>query len=347
MKILHAVRSDGFAGVERHIARLARAQAQAGHTVVMVGGAAAHVRVETGGLVAHRSAVTTPDVVWALAQLSAAADVVHVHMTAAEVAATVASAWLSARGARLPPVVTTRHFARPRGTGPRPVASVTAAAARRHVRAQLAISAYVAAHIDGAAVVVSPGVDAAPDARRAVERAPVALLVQRLEAEKDGDVGLRAFAASGLAAEGWRLHVAGDGAARPGLEALAAGLGIDHATRFLGYRKDVPTLMDDAALLLAPCQIEGFGLSVLEAMSRGLPVVAADAGGHTELLAGLAQNALFGPGDALAAGAALRALATDPGARDAYARAEQARQRADFTLDAQVTATDAVYRSVL
>lgn len=345
MRILHVVDSDAFAGVERHVARLARAQSSHGHDVRVLGGEPTSMRTESGSDVAVNPTSGLRPTARALARLGTAADVVHVHMTAAEVAAALAAPLARLQGRRLATVVTTRHFARGRGSGP--AGSLTAAVARHPVRAQIAISAYVAEHVDGAATVVHPGVDNVEDVRPTTDRSRIVLLAQRLEAEKDGDVGLRAFAASGLAAEGWRLQVAGDGALLPGLEALAAGLGIDGATRFLGHRQDVPTLMDDASLLLAPCPVEGLGLSVLEAMSRGLPVVAADAGGHTELLAGLADGAFFRPGDADAAGTALRALAGNPAARDAYAQAEQARQRADFTLDAQVAATDAVYRSVL
>src|SRR5690554_2324529 len=115
MRILHAVRSDGFAGVERHVARLARAQAAAGHQVVAIGGAPAAMRTTMGQdlAVTHVAARTTADVVRALRSAGPGADVVHVHMTAAEVAATLSA--VTVRG--LPPVVSTRHFAAPRGRG--------------------------------------------------------------------------------------------------------------------------------------------------------------------------------------------------------------------------------------
>ncbi|MFC8733051.1 glycosyltransferase family 4 protein [Luteimicrobium sp. NPDC057192] len=345
MRVLHVVDSDAFAGVERHVARLARAQAAAGDRVHVLGGAVDAMRAEAGPRVAVEPVQGLRTTARAVARLGCTADVVHVHMTAAEVAASLAGPLAALRGRRLAPVVATRHFARPRGSGR--LGPLTAAIARRPVRAQLAISAYVAAHVDGASVVVSPGVDTAGDAPPASDRASVVLLAQRLEAEKDGDVALRAFAASGLAAGGWELHVAGDGALRADLEDLAMRLGIGAATRFLGHRADVPDLLDHAALLLAPCRIEGLGLSVLEAMARGLPVVAADAGGHTELLQGLHGACLVAPGDPDDAARALRVLAADPAARDAYGAAEQQRQRHTFTLENQVRHTEAVYRTVL
>lgn len=360
MRILHAVRSDGFAGVERHVARLARAQSAAGHQVVVVGGDVAAVRATLdagpGGVpvrapvpVPVLPAATTGDVARALARHARGADVVHVHMTAAEVAASLAllAPDLLRRGT---PVVSTRHFARPRGSGT--AGRAVAAVARRPVRAQVAISRYVAAHVDGPSTVVHPGVDDRPDGLPAASRDRTVLVVQRLEPEKRTADAVRAFAGSGLAAGGWRLDVVGDGSLRADLERLVADLGtadpvVAGAVRFLGARGDVEDRMSRAGLLLAPCAVEGLGLSVLEAMAAGLPVVASAAGGHLELLEDVDPAALWAPGDVGAAGAALAALAASPDRRDRAARRAVARQREEFTAAAQVRATDAVYAQVL
>lgn len=342
MRILHAVRSDGFAGVERHVARLARAQSAAGHRVAVLGGAPAGMRASVDDpAVPLRPAASTTDVVALLRRYGPSADVVHVHMTAAEVAAAVAAR--TVRG--FPPVVSTRHFARHRGHGTR--GTVVAAVASSAVREQIAISRYVADHVDGPSTVVPVGVETRPDGPAAREREPVVLLVQRLEPEKRTDVALDAFAASGLAAAGWRLEIAGDGSLRPTLAAQADRLGIAGATRFLGTRDDVEDLLDRAGLLVATCPVEGLGLSVLEAMASSLPVVAAAAGGHLETLDGLDPLTLFPPGDAAAAGQRLAALAADPDRRDACAVAGREAQRARYTPAAQVAGTDAVYARVL
>jgi glycosyltransferase involved in cell wall biosynthesis len=342
VRILHAVRSDGFAGVERRVARLARAQSAAGHQVAVVGGAPAGMRASVGDpTVPLRPAATAAEVVSLLRRHGPSADVVHVHMTAAESAAAVAAR--TARG--FPPVVTTRHFARRRGHGAR--GAVVAAVASSVVREQIAISRYVAEHVDGPSTVVPVGVEARPDGATAREREPVVLVVQRLEPEKRTDVALDAFAASGLAAAGWRLEVAGDGSLRAELAAQAERLGIGGTTRFLGASDDVDGLLSRAALLVAPCPVEGLGLSVLEAMASGLPVVASASGGHLETLAGIDPLTFFAPGDAAAAGHGLAALAADPGRRDACAAAEQKAQRTRYTPAAQVAGTDAVYARAL
>ena len=344
MRLVHAIRSDGFAGVERHVARLARAQTERGHAVVIVGGDAAAMRSAVASqAVRLRPAVTTFDVLRALRHLSPGADLIHVHMTAAEIAATLASA--PHRDSLSTPVVSTRHFSRPRGRGAS--GRLVAAVARAGVHAQIAVSQFVADRIDGPATMIHPGVDAVPDGRPAGERESVVLMVQRLQPEKRTDIGLRAFASSGLARSGWRLVVAGDGAEREGLVRLAEAEGIGGAVSFLGTRSDVEDLMSRAAIMLAPCPVEGLGLSVLEAMASGLPVVAAASGGHLELLADLDPCALYPPMDTRHAGTSLRELAGNIQRRDAYGRAARQIQRGAFSLSTQAARTDAVYAQVL
>ena len=340
LRILHAIRSDGFAGVEQFVLRLARAQQQRGDEVTVIGGATEPMRAGLDPVgVGHVPAARTDDVTRAVRRLARDVDVVNTHMTAADLGTVLA---LAPRRTR-PSVVATRHFAKPRGRiGPVPLASVV----RRGIDAQIAISTAVAATIDGTSTVVHPGIDArsAPDTR---SRERTVLIGQRLEPEKHTHVGLRAFAASGLVDDGWSLEIAGDGSEREALTALSASLGVEAAVRFLGFRSDLPELMGRAALLVAPCPVEGFGLSLLEAMASGLPVVAAAAAGHLDTLSGLDPRALYAPDDVAEAAAHLRSLAGDEPGRAALAHAALERQRREFSLEAQADGTDAVYRSVL
>lgn len=352
MRIVHAVCSDAFAGVERHVARLAGAQATGGDEVLVIGGAPASMPAALGPGVRHLPAASVRDVGTHLRLWAPHADVLHVHMTAAEVAATWVGLPRPGSG-RFPPVVSTRHFARTRGSGATKL--VTAAAARHRVAAQISISQYVADHVDGPSVVVHPGVDDRPDGRPAALRDRTILMVQRLEAEKATDVGIEIFTRSGLSDQGWRLVIAGDGAQRQRLEALAVDAGVGAWVDFLGMREDTPALMAGAGVLLAPCEVEGLGLSVLEAMAEGLPVVAAASGGHLETLAGLDRDALYPattapvPGQAELAEAARRLakLAQDEPRRDVYATQARQAQRRRFTPAAQASGTRAVYEEVL
>lgn len=339
MRILHAVRSDGFAGVESHVARLARAQRRSGHDVVVIGGEPRRMADDAGPGVRTLPAASVVDVYSAARSWGVGADVVHAHMTAAEIACA------AALFGRRVPLVATCHFARERGSNP--LFAVAAGAAARRIDAQIAISRYVADKVAGPSVVVYPGVDATSAIGSASDRDRVVLLAQRLEPEKDSSLALRAFAASGIAPRGWSLEIAGDGAERPHLTRLAERLGIGDVTTFLGHRSDVPELMRRAGVLLAPCRVEGLGLTVLEAMAAGLPIVAVAAGGHLETVGRAEGAALHRAADAAGAGELLAGLAADPVARDAYGARLACVQQQLFTPGLQAEQTMAVYRSVL
>lgn len=338
LRIVHAVTSAGFAGVERYVADLAGAQHAAGHRVAVIGGDPAAMRSVLGtDRIPLRAASSVRATIRALNRW-ADCDVVHVHMTATELAATLATA------ARSVPVVTTRHFARRRGAsvGGRCVAPLI----ERRVDAQVAISQYVADRIEGVAAVVRTGVPVREDLPGPRGRERTVLVAQRLEPEKRTDMALRAFARASLADEGWRLAVAGDGSQEESLRSLARELRIGASVDFLGRRSDVGDLMARASVLLAPCPVEGLGLSVLEAMAAGLPVVAAASGGHLETVGAVEGAALYRPDDPSDGGLLLAALAGDPGRRAEYGERLRARQRSAFTSVAQVAAMDQVYRSL-
>ncbi|MFC4243677.1 glycosyltransferase family 4 protein [Gryllotalpicola reticulitermitis] len=339
LHIVQAVRSDGFSGVERHVATLSERLAARGHRVTVIGGDPARMYAELGGTgIRHRAATTTWDVVRALSRLEQV-DLVHLHMTAAELAGVVTRPMLRA------PLVATRHFASRRGSSP--TARGISALIRANLAAQISISSYVAGVVDGRSTVVPLGTRLPESVVPAERRERTILLAQRLEPEKRGDIAVRAWAASGLAREGWRLAVAGAGSLQGELAALAASLGVGEATDFLGYRSDVPELLSRAGLFLAPCPIEGFGLSVVEAMAAGTPVVAAREGAHAETVGSADGAVLFSASDPEAGGAALAELAHDDRRRADYGAALRAAVESRFTDDVMADKMVQVYESVL
>ncbi len=62
--------------------------------------------------------------------------------------------------------------------------------------------------------------------------------------------------------------------------------GWQDSVQFLPYREDVPRLLASADVLAHPTQTEGFGLTLVEAMAAGLPVVASNVEGIPEVLSG-------------------------------------------------------------
>ncbi len=334
-RIVQLVCSDGYAGVERHVVSLSTGLAARGHEVTMIGGDHQRVPRELGTAVDWLPADTVRAGVGALRRLRRA-DIVHAHMSEAELAAVLAYP------AHRAPVVSTRHFARTRGSSR--LARTVGAGIRHRLAAQISVSQWVADRIGEPSTVVHSGV--ASVAAPAGARTDVVLVVSRLEAEKRVDLALSAWQASGLAAHGWRLEIAGDGALRPALVAQARELGVEPSVRFLGARDDVPALLDSAAIMLAPCPVEAFGLALVEAMSHELPVVAVRQGAHAELLSDVAGAALFDVADPAQAGALLARLAADPQRRSDYGERLQQTQRERFSLAGQVDGTLAVYEEI-
>ncbi len=81
-----------------------------------------------------------------------------------------------------------------------------------------------------------------------------------------------------------RLLLVGDGPDMPACRALVDTLGIAPQVTFLGERDALPELLAPAQVFALSSDQESFGLSALEAMACGTPVVACDAGGVSEVV---------------------------------------------------------------
>src|SRR5260370_29891231 len=76
----------------------------------------------------------------------------------------------------------------------------------------------------------------------------------------------------------------GDGPDRGDAEAQARALGVDDRVFFLGKIDTVAPLLAGAALFLLPSDNESFGLSALEALASGVPVIGTNVGGLPEVV---------------------------------------------------------------
>jgi glycosyltransferase involved in cell wall biosynthesis len=124
-----------------------------------------------------------------------------------------------------------------------------------------------------------------------------AILVARLAPEKDVATLLHATALIVRQRPDFRMEIAGDGICRGELEALTAKLGLTDHVRFLGAVRDVPALLARARLFVLSSLTEGISLTLLEAMARGLPVVATRVGGNPEVVAEGETGLLVSPRD--------------------------------------------------
>jgi alpha-1,6-mannosyltransferase len=180
----------------------------------------------------------------------------------------------------------------------------------RMVQATLAPSDFVAGELERAGVErvsrVSLGVDLDRfhPGRRAsawetrtefgLPDGPLAIFVGRLAAEKELDLLLAAWP-DVERRTGLRLVIVGDGPARKRLQALPGS----NCHRWLPFERDRERLADLLAavdLYVAPCSIETCGLSALEALACGTPILSADRGGVAETVGRSGAGAVFASG---------------------------------------------------
>jgi glycosyltransferase involved in cell wall biosynthesis len=133
---------------------------------------------------------------------------------------------------------------------------------------------------------------------------------------------------------GWSCRLAG-GAQRPhearymeSLRARAATLGIADRVEFLGERSDVPQLLAAADIYCQPnIEPDAFGLSMIEALTAGLPVVTSALGGAREIVDDTC-GVLVVPHDPNALASELSSLLDDPDRRKQLGANGPARARA-------------------
>jgi glycosyltransferase involved in cell wall biosynthesis len=139
----------------------------------------------------------------------------------------------------------------------------------------------------------------------------------------------------------------GEGELRRTLSELATSLGVGGRVFFTGFRDDVSAILRGADIYVMPSHLEGLGTSVLDALSSGLPVVAARAGGIPEMIEDGVNGLLVPPRDAGALAAAVVRLLSQPEESARLGAAGPATVAARFTADRMVEGNLAVYRRLL
>jgi sugar transferase (PEP-CTERM/EpsH1 system associated) len=109
-------------------------------------------------------------------------------------------------------------------------------------------------------------------------------IVARLAPVKDHATLFEACRILNESAYQFRLFVVGDGPLKDQLEAVAYSLGIDKQVIFTGMRDDIPDLMRAMDIFVLSSLSEGISITLLEAMSCCLPIVATEVGGNPEVV---------------------------------------------------------------
>ena len=174
----------------------------------------------------------------------------------------------------------------------------------------------------------------------------VAVVAQLIE-RKGHRFLLRALPPLVAAHPNLRVIFLGQGPLAADLARESQALGLTDTLTMAGFRGDLEEILPCLDLLVHPALMEGLGVSLLQAASAGVPIVASRVGGIPEAVRDGENGLLVPPGDSAALGAAVAALLADPDRRQALGAAGQALMAREFSIDTMVEGNLAVYRELL
>jgi glycosyltransferase involved in cell wall biosynthesis len=171
----------------------------------------------------------------------------------------------------------------------------------------------------------------------------ILLHVGRLSPVKNQRLAVEALA---LLPPAVRLVLAGDGAGRGALEALARERGVAARVTFLGYRTDATALVAGADAALVTSLNEAMPLAVIEAMVAGAPLVSVPWHGAREMLGEGAFGTLAADYTPAALAVAVRAVLDDPAVARERAKRAAAFAREEYAIGTTARRHAALYREL-
>lgn len=159
---------------------------------------------------------------------------------------------------------------------------------------------------------------------------------------------IEAFASVAMRFPNARLWILGDGELRETLESQVTEIGLADRIQMPGFVPDARALLSGFDLYVSSSHLEGLGTSIIDAMLAGLPVVAAAAGGVTDIVLPGSTGRLAPPRNAEALAAEMIAQLEAPEV-PRQAIIDEARRFAEvnFSADSMVEGTLRVYRKLI
>jgi mannosyltransferase len=232
----------------------------------------------------------------------------------------------------------------------------------RRMDAVIATSAKTAAYLKVPSTVIMHGIEtekfSPPEDRAEAARAlgldpgqRYAGCFGRIRKQKGTDLFVDAMIALLPSRPGWSAIVAGRATASHAafeeeLKARVKAAGLAERIRFVGEHTNIADWYKALSLFVAPQRWEGFGLTPLEAMASGVPVVASDAGAFPEIVHDGVTGTIVPRGDLEAMTVAAGVLMDDDAAREAAAAEALSLARGAFPLQREANALLDVYRTL-
>jgi glycosyltransferase involved in cell wall biosynthesis len=175
----------------------------------------------------------------------------------------------------------------------------------------------------------------------------VAGVVCRLVEQKGVIYALQAFQKITKKFPSAHLVIAGDGPLRQSLAGEVIPLGLHGQVHFLGWRDDIPRVMNGLDVLVVPSLWEGFGLVILEAMARQVPTIASAVSAIPEIVVDGETGLLVPPRDVDALAGALEMLFADHALRRHMGLLAEDRLESHFSAERMIDQTAALYNRLL
>lgn len=144
-----------------------------------------------------------------------------------------------------------------------------------------------------------------------------------------------------------RLVMVGDGPDRGDAEEETRRIGLEDRVHFLGKIDNVAPLLASADMFLLPSSSESFGLSALEALASGVPVIGTSAGGMPEVVRNGETGILCPVGDVQGMARAALDILSNPARWQSMSDLGAEDARARFSLDEIVTRYEHLYMTSL
>lgn len=187
-----------------------------------------------------------------------------------------------------------------------------------------------------------------PEPVAARQRTPIIIgCAGRLQPMKGHELLLRAIRELTNRSLRARLLIAGGGSSLDAHRQLAAELGLADRVEFLGRVREMKAFYDQLDIYALPSFTEGLPISMLEAMSRSLPVVATRVGGIPEVVRDGEDGILVAPGDEKALTEALASLVSDVALRERMGHSAWQRAKHCFSFERMANSVEQFYRALL
>lgn len=171
---------------------------------------------------------------------------------------------------------------------------------------------------------------------------PLVIAVSSLSQQKDYNTLIKAI----KKLPGVHLLVVGQGPLKNSLMKLAVDLGVGERIHFLGHRNDVAQLIKTADVFTQSSHWEGFGLTVVEAMACGVPVIATNVPGVNEVIVDGVSGILVPPKDENALAASISAVLSNEHLSNKL-RMNGLERAKKFSIDTMADEVTNIYRKAL